>query len=205
MARYYDPRIGRYISSDSIGLAGGLNTYVYANANPLRYVDPLGLETTMTCRPVKLFGKLGLSQPVHCAVIVWHSKALCDGKKVKVIDAQYSLPGGGTSPTKDPNNPTFRDDREAFNNPGGTNSNYDIAPPPGVSQSDFDRAVTNSGNHYSQGTYMPPGYGPNSNTAAHNIITNAGGTPPDVPGAWGQSYTPPPPIDPGAFVPAVPW
>jgi RHS repeat-associated protein len=43
MARYYDPRIGRYISSDPIGLAGGLNPYLYARANPLRYIDPSGL------------------------------------------------------------------------------------------------------------------------------------------------------------------
>jgi RHS repeat-associated protein len=42
-ARYYDPRIGRYISSDPIGLAGGLNTYLYARANPLKYIDPKGL------------------------------------------------------------------------------------------------------------------------------------------------------------------
>jgi RHS repeat-associated protein len=43
MARYYDPKIGRYITSDPIGLRGGLNTYLYARANPLRYVDPSGL------------------------------------------------------------------------------------------------------------------------------------------------------------------
>jgi len=51
MARYYDPRIGRYISSDPIGLAGGLNTYVAVRNNPLRYIDPSGLlewEGTMT-------------------------------------------------------------------------------------------------------------------------------------------------------------
>ena len=43
MARYYDPRIGGYISSDPIGLAGGLNTYRYVGNNPLRWIDPWGL------------------------------------------------------------------------------------------------------------------------------------------------------------------
>jgi RHS repeat-associated protein len=41
--RYYDPRIGRYITSDPIGIDGGLNTYLYANASPLRFTDPMGL------------------------------------------------------------------------------------------------------------------------------------------------------------------
>ncbi len=40
--RYYNPRYGRFISSDPISFQGGNNLYVYANQNPLRYTDPSG-------------------------------------------------------------------------------------------------------------------------------------------------------------------
>ena len=44
-ARYYDPTIGRFISEDPI--RDGYNWYVYCSNNPIRYVDPWGLVTTL--------------------------------------------------------------------------------------------------------------------------------------------------------------
>jgi RHS repeat-associated protein len=40
--RYYNPATGRYISSDPIGLEGGINTFLYAAASPVMYIDPEG-------------------------------------------------------------------------------------------------------------------------------------------------------------------
>ena len=42
-ARYYDPNLGRFLTKDPLGFAGGENLYQYVSNNPLSWIDPLGL------------------------------------------------------------------------------------------------------------------------------------------------------------------
>jgi len=43
--RFYDPRLGAYISQDPIGLKGGINLSAYVR-NPMQWGDPWGLDPT---------------------------------------------------------------------------------------------------------------------------------------------------------------
>jgi len=42
-ARYYSPQLGRFISEDPSGLAGGSNHYAFVDGDPISETDPLGL------------------------------------------------------------------------------------------------------------------------------------------------------------------
>ncbi|WP_437434619.1 RHS repeat-associated core domain-containing protein, partial [Yokenella regensburgei] len=50
--RYYDCDTGQYLSADPVGLLGGVNPYGYV-ANPLRWIDPLGLCKKDAPKPFK--------------------------------------------------------------------------------------------------------------------------------------------------------
>ncbi len=48
-ARYYDPRVGRFISEDPLGFDGGdVNLYAYVGNSPVMLVDPWGLCSEST-------------------------------------------------------------------------------------------------------------------------------------------------------------
>lgn len=44
-ARYYNPKVGRFISRDPIGYEGGINVYAYVYNNTVNHTDPYGLLT----------------------------------------------------------------------------------------------------------------------------------------------------------------
>lgn len=51
--RAYDPRIGRWLSRDPIGVAGGINLYGYVGGNPVNFIDQSGLYDTSNCSPAQ--------------------------------------------------------------------------------------------------------------------------------------------------------
>lgn len=49
--REYNARLGRYTQSDPIGLAGGINTFLYVDGDPLSNFDPEGLDAAAMSLP----------------------------------------------------------------------------------------------------------------------------------------------------------
>jgi RHS repeat-associated protein len=63
-ARYYNPALQRFVSEDPAGIGGGINFYAYALNDPLLFVDPDGLDVTVTGYPGvggNPFGHVGIS------------------------------------------------------------------------------------------------------------------------------------------------
>jgi RHS repeat-associated protein len=55
--RHYDPKTGRYLPPDPIGLLGGNNLFLYADGNPINYVDPYGLWWAWGLRILTFFAR----------------------------------------------------------------------------------------------------------------------------------------------------
>ena len=78
-ARYYDPKVGRFLSPDTIlGANGGLqgyNLFAYSNNNPVMFADPSGRSIILTGLAAKAATALGV---LVTPIIV---KGIADGLK----------------------------------------------------------------------------------------------------------------------------
>ena len=79
--RYYDPEVGRFVTQDPIGLAGGNNLYRYA-PHPIGWTDELGLSCTSDAKVLRK--NLGVS-PQGGGQYDAHHIVMSNSKDVRMV------------------------------------------------------------------------------------------------------------------------
>jgi RHS repeat-associated protein len=78
--RYYDPKVGRWISPDPAGILDGPNLYAYAHNNPMKYVDYFGLSSDMNSSQICQCGYCERQEGFcHCLEHIDYSECGCRG------------------------------------------------------------------------------------------------------------------------------
>jgi RHS repeat-associated protein len=178
--RTYDPRVGSYLESDPIGLAGGsYSTYAYAGGNALSNIDPSGLEVRYMCRPLDLTSKAH-----HCFVYV-----TCPEEGWSHVYSLFPYYILGSSARKY----DMRDD------PASASVTYNslISPKSFPNESlscqrcQFEKAVRERYDSFTSGdVFYSAAFGPNSNSFANGLLDlpTWGVSAPIVPSAPAQQF-----------------
>ena len=85
--RNYMPALGRYAQIDLLGLAAGVNVFVYGFDNPLVMIDALGLLSIENCDPVQAARIEAALQRVKQMLLEECEKPICD--KNGCVPLQY--------------------------------------------------------------------------------------------------------------------
>jgi len=77
-ARYYAAWLGRWVSCDPIGIAGGINVFVYTSNSPINRIDPNGMEdctaSSFVCDPAKYKPSSSSSKAAAFGSKEWEAK-----------------------------------------------------------------------------------------------------------------------------------
>jgi RHS repeat-associated protein len=93
-ARFYTSGEGRFVSTDSIGINGGLNLYGYVGNSPIQYIDPLGLFTGSVGLNVTGGVGVGLTSGFSVA---WDGSNILPAVQWQLGGGPYIGVGGGVS------------------------------------------------------------------------------------------------------------
>ncbi len=84
-ARYYDAKMGRFISRDPIGFEGGMNLYGYVNNLPTTLVDPFGTECQVNVYRTEALMSSGINAGHEWIVYGWQSVGFWPNRDWQVL------------------------------------------------------------------------------------------------------------------------
>jgi RHS repeat-associated protein len=111
--RWYEPRTGRFLSEDPIGLSGGINPYAFAGNDPINGRDPKGLchdRNRSHPEPGQIAGTCVVAERSEynyfIAMILWSCNGMderCVGRYLSNYDYQGQIPADEPpTPTRGP-------------------------------------------------------------------------------------------------------